>query len=35
VDDIKGVGFEDGKWMKVAQNCVQWRDLVLSMLNLL
>jgi hypothetical protein len=28
------IGYEDGKWMELAQNRVQWRALVLALLNL-
>jgi hypothetical protein len=29
------MNFDDGRWMELAQNRVQWRALVLAMLNLL
>jgi hypothetical protein len=32
--DLREIGYEDGKWMKVGQNHVQWQDLVLTILNL-
>jgi hypothetical protein len=28
------VGCEDGRWMELAQDCVQWRALLLAVLNL-
>jgi hypothetical protein len=32
--DLREVGCEDGRWMELAQDCVQWRALVLAVLNL-
>jgi len=32
--DIREMGSEDGTWMKLAQDRVQWRVLVLVVLNL-
>jgi hypothetical protein len=26
--DLRKIGCEDVRWMKLAQDCVQWRDLV-------
>jgi hypothetical protein len=31
---VKEVGCEDGRWIELAQDCVQWRALVLAVLNL-
>jgi hypothetical protein len=28
------IGYEDGRWMELAQDRVQWRALVLAVLNL-
>jgi hypothetical protein len=32
--DLMETGFEDGRWMELAQDRVQWRALVLAVLNL-
>jgi hypothetical protein len=32
--DLNEIGFEDGRWMKLAQDHVQWQALVLIALNL-
>jgi hypothetical protein len=32
--DLMEIGCEDGRWIKVAQDRVQWRALVLGVLNL-
>jgi uncharacterized integral membrane protein len=32
--DLRETGCEDGRWMELAQNRVQWRALVLAVLNL-
>jgi hypothetical protein len=32
--DLREIGCEDGRWMELAQDRVQWRDLVLAVLNL-
>jgi len=31
--DLKKIRFEDRRWMKLAQNCVQWRAVVLAVLK--
>jgi hypothetical protein len=31
---FRELGYEDGKWMAVAQDLVQWRTLMLAVLNL-
>jgi len=31
---LRGLGCEDGRWMKLAQDRVQWWTLVLAVLNL-
>jgi hypothetical protein len=33
--ELREIGCEDGRWMELAQDCVQWWALVLAMLNLL
>jgi hypothetical protein len=33
--DLREIGCEDGRWMELAQDCVQWQALVLAVLNLL
>jgi len=33
--DLREVGCEDGKWMELAQDRVQWQALLLAVLNLL
>jgi len=33
--DVREIGCEDGRWMELAQDRVQWRALVLAVLNLL
>jgi hypothetical protein len=32
--DLRELGCEDVRWMELAQDCVQWRALVLGVLNL-
>jgi hypothetical protein len=32
--DLRETGCEDGRWMELAQDRVQWRALVLAVLNL-
>jgi hypothetical protein len=32
--DLREIGCEDGRWIEQAQDHVQWRDLVLAVLNL-
>jgi hypothetical protein len=32
--DLREIGCEDGRWMELAQDRVQWRALVLAVLNL-
>jgi hypothetical protein len=32
--DLKEIGCEDVRWMELAQDLVQWRVLVLAVLNL-
>jgi len=32
--DLKEMVYEDGKWVKLAQDYVQWRTLILAMLKL-
>jgi hypothetical protein len=32
--DLREIGSEDGRWMELAQDHVQWRALVLAVLNL-
>jgi hypothetical protein len=32
--DLRETGYEDGRWMELAQNCVQWQALILAVLNL-
>jgi hypothetical protein len=32
--DLREIGYEDGKWMELAQDRVKWLALVLSVLNL-
>jgi hypothetical protein len=32
--DLREMGCEDGRWMKLAQDRVQWRALALAVLNL-
>jgi len=31
--DLREIGCEDGRWVDLAQDRVQWRTLVLAMLN--
>jgi hypothetical protein len=31
---LRETGYEDGRWMELAQDLVQWRALVLAVLNL-
>ena len=31
--DLMEIGCEDGRWMELAQDRMQWRALVLSVLN--
>ena len=33
--DLREIGCEDGRWMELAQDRVQWQALVLAVLNLL
>jgi hypothetical protein len=33
--DLSEIGYEEEKWMELAQDRVQWRALVLAVLNLL
>jgi hypothetical protein len=33
--DLRETGFEDGRWMELAQDRVEWWALVLAVLNLL
>ena len=33
--DVGEIGCEDGRWMELAQDRVQWQALVLAVLNLL
>jgi len=33
--DLREIGCEDGRWMELAQDRVQWQALVLTVLNLL
>jgi hypothetical protein len=33
--DLSKIGCEDGRWMELAQDRVQWQALVLTVLNLL
>ena len=33
--DLMEIGCEDGRWMELAQDRVQWQALVLAVLNLL
>jgi hypothetical protein len=33
--DLREIGCEDGRWMELAQDRVQWRALVLAVLKLL
>jgi len=33
--DLREIGCEDGRWMELAQDCVQWQALVLAVLSLL
>ena len=33
--ELREIGCEDGRWMELAQDCVQWWALVLAVLNLL
>ena len=33
--DVREIGCEDGRWMELAQDRVQWQALVLAVLNLL
>jgi hypothetical protein len=32
--DLREIGCEDGRWMELAQDRVQWRTAVLAVLNL-
>jgi hypothetical protein len=32
--DLREIGFEDGRWMELAQDRVQWRALILAVLEL-
>jgi hypothetical protein len=32
--DLRETGCEDGRWMELSQDCVQWRALVLAVLDL-
>ena len=32
--DLIYIDYEDGRWMELAQDCVQWWALVLAVLNL-
>jgi hypothetical protein len=32
--DLMEIGCEDGRWMELAQDCLQWSALVLKVLNL-
>jgi hypothetical protein len=32
--DLKEMGCEDGRWMELAQDRIQWRSLVLAVFNL-
>jgi hypothetical protein len=32
--DLREIGSEVGKWMELAQDRVQWRDMLLDVLNL-
>jgi len=32
--DLKEIGCEDGRWMEVAQDCIQWQTLKLEVLKL-
>jgi hypothetical protein len=32
--DLRETGCEEGRWMELAQDLVQWRALVLALLNL-
>ena len=32
--DLREIGFEDGRWMELAEDRVQWRALVLAVLNI-
>jgi hypothetical protein len=32
--DQRDIGYENGRWMELAQDRVQWRALVLALLNL-
>jgi hypothetical protein len=32
--DLREIGCEDGRWMELAQDRVQWRALMLALLNL-
>jgi hypothetical protein len=32
--EFRGTGYEDGRWIELAQDRVQWRALVLAVLNL-
>jgi hypothetical protein len=32
--DLREIGCEDGRWMELAQDRVQWQALVLAVLNL-
>jgi hypothetical protein len=32
--DLNEMDFGDGKWIELAQDCFQWRNLVLAVLNL-
>jgi hypothetical protein len=31
---LKEIGYEDGRWMELTQDRVEWRALVLAVLNL-
>jgi len=33
--DLKEIGYEDGDWIRLAQDRVQWQDLAKSVMNLL
>jgi hypothetical protein len=32
--DLRETGCEDGRWMEIAHDCVQWRSLVLAVLSI-
>jgi hypothetical protein len=31
--DLREIGCEEGRWMELALDCIQWRALVLAVLN--